>query len=150
MTEGAAGWIPLVAGVIGALAYSVAEYLWFPKKAPTTEASWQITGARTSRFEAYCAACLIAGDEPEWPLPTKRSREEYTSLCLAIRDGQLDDLGTPDDETLAWQFGYLEGGNEERETILDRKSLRLYLRLLNRPIPPFLDGRFDDDAQLAQ
>ena len=136
--------------MIGAFAYIIAEYLWFPKKAPTTEASWQITGARTSLFEAYCAACLIAGDEPEWPLPTKRSREEYTSLCLAIRDGQLDDLGTPDDETLAWQFGHLEGGNEERETILDRKSLRLYLRLRNRPIPPFLDGRFDDDAKLAQ
>ena len=104
--------------------------------------AWKIPGARAKWFKLHEAACLLVEDEPSWPLPTQRSRDEYAVLCDAIRGEKLDD-GEADD-TLSYQYGW----HEEDETVhlleLDRRVLRRYLYRNNRPIPDFLHERFDE------
>ena len=111
--------------------------------------AWRILGARTSWFSLYTAACLLVGDEPDWPLPTERSREEYDALCAAIRAGKLDDDGMAD-ESWAYNYGMHEAGDEVHQMELDRDTLRKYLRCSSRPIPLFLDERFDESGTLRE
>ena len=58
-----------------------------PKEQPEV---WNIPGARTASFKLYEAACLLVGEEPEWPLSTQKSREEYNTLCYTVKTDQLE------------------------------------------------------------
>ncbi len=100
-------------------------------------AAWEISGARTKRFKLYVIACRLSRDEPAWPLPTEDAREEYNSLRGAIRNDQFGD-------ELAREIGFKEGQGREHELEIDRKLLRKYLQAMGRPVPEFLEERFDD------
>ena len=97
------------------------------------------------RFTLYDAACLLAREEPHRPPLLQNlgfaSKEEYDSLVKAIQD---DDLGSD----LAFEAGWLEGAKSSRlhELEIDRAALRKYLSSRKRPIPEFLNERFDDPA----
>ena len=101
--------------------------------------AWQILGARTKWFKLYEAACLLVGDDPVWPLKTKRSIEEYNELCECIRTEKLDDPKCPQGDTLSFQFGHQTKENLEG----DRGTIRQYLYLQNRNIPAFLLEKHD-------
>ena len=98
--------------------------------------------ARTASFKLYEAACLLVGEEPEWPLSTRKSREEYNTLCHAVKTDRLDS----NDDSPAFMFGYVLDNDEVHLLELDRKTLRRYLSFQNRPVPDFLLEKFDEHA----
>ena len=49
----------------------------------------KITGSRTVKFKLHEAACLLVDEEPQWPLPSMRSREEYDGLIKAVESDKL-------------------------------------------------------------
>ena len=108
----------------------------------TGRAAWDTPGARTASFKLYEAACLLVGEEPEWPLSTQTSSEEYNALCHAVKTDQLD---SPEDSP-GFMFGWVLEDDEVHLLELDRKTLRRYLALQNRPAPDFLLEKFDSLA----
>ncbi len=110
-----------------------------PKEQPD---AWKIPEARTASFKLYEAACLLVGEEPEWPLSTRKSREEYNTLCHAVKTDRLDS----NDDSPAFMFGYVLDNDEVHLLELDRKTLRRYLSFQNRPVPDFLLEKFDEHA----
>ena len=130
----------VVAGLLG-LTYPQ----WLPKvisrkekqTKTTKQQPWEVPGARQKHFKLYEAACLLAGEEPAWPLPSQMTRDEYLSLCS---DVQSDKLG----DDLAYSYGWLEGedGEEVYTLKIPRKVLRKYIKSMDRPVPEFLKKRF--------
>ena len=123
----------------------------------------EIPGARTNKFKLYEAACLLVDEEPQWPPPSMRSREEYDGLIKAVESDKLmyltDDYEGnqkpinelhDDSETRLTQIGifihlYENDGGDFFQTIeVDRKSLREYLQSQSSTIPGFLNEDFDD------
>ena len=123
--------------------------------------AWKIPGARQDRFKLYQAACLLVGEEPEWPLTSQLSRDEYRSLVEAVEAFELE-IVIPDSSPIEllkgsgnvtkalqdFELGWRRGA-EDQESIRNvevmRLALRSYLSSISRPIPEFLDERFDPD-----
>ena len=117
------------------------------KQTSTTLQSWEIPGARTQKFKLYEATCYLTGVTPAWPLPAE-ANEEYDQLLKAIEKEELDDKDQPGHDTLSLKVGFLtgdgEGVSDKRHTLeIGRRVLRMYLLSLRRPIPEFLEERFD-------
>ena len=146
-------WLPKAVALFSGLKRGVPKKLQIlvleePQK---KREAWKIVGARRQKFKMYVAACLLAGDESAWPLPTERARDEYAALSKAVRSGRLDGPGEPED-TLSFEFGWREGDEADdhpdttHEINIDRRTLREYLRSIGRSIPEFLEERFDGYA----
>ena len=119
--------------------------------------AWEVPGAPQKRFKLIEAACLLANLEntEQWPLTNQRAKDEYQSLVRSAKEFRLRIL-VPDGGTriigndergqqefyLGWK-GIDEGLEAIRSVEVERQSLRAYLRSESRPIPEFLDERFD-------
>ncbi len=128
-----------------------------------TKDAGKITGSRTVKFKLHEAACLLVDEEPQWPLPSMRSREEYDGLIKAVESDNLmyltnDNEGNQkpinelhdDSETRLILLGllilqYEKDGEDFFQTIeVDRKSLREYIQSQSSTIPGFLNEDPDD------
>ena len=107
-----------------------------PAPKPAKKKAWEVPGSAVEKFMLYEAACMLAGDEPTWPLPTSRSRDQYNLLERAVSN---DELGAD----LAYSLGSFEADNEAHKLQIKRRKLRRYLKARERPIPEFLKKRFD-------
>jgi len=171
MTNGLSGWIPLAAGLVGAGASLAGHWLVDRRRSASSpnlltldisnsttvkpafrqeerkKNPHELLGARTGKFELFRAACLLGGDEPQWPLPTERAKEKYATLIRTIGSQQLDDPEVPTHDTISFDLGWREEDRSGRSTLheleIDRRTLRKYLQLDGRPIPEFLEERFD-------
>ena len=72
---------------------------------PKPRGAWEIPGARTQEFKLHEAACLLVEEEPAWPLPTLKAKDEYNELSKAVRTEQLDGPGKLE-EMLSFKFGW--------------------------------------------
>ena len=130
-------------------------------------------GAPQPRFKLYEAACLLHGLDPLWPLIDQKTKDEYASLIRAAKEYRLkiiplrNGFTTTVGDDKAKQHMALLGEvmnkgvwktlpNGERQVTkpaealrdieVDRKALRGYLESESRPVPEFLNERFDADA----
>ena len=101
-----------------------------------SKSAWEIDAAITRTFMLFDAACLLAGRARVWPLPCPQAEGEYSGLSGAIMSNELGDR-------LAREAVRMRDGGELHKLLIDRESLREYLHLINRPIPQFLQERFD-------
>ncbi len=172
MTDGTSGLVPLIAGIIGVifgpiLVIPITRFLdWRKNSTPKSHhnqerkrEAWEIPGARTQKLKLYELACWLVSDDPQWPLPTKRSEEEYNALLAAIEAGKLDSpLVHENDTTLSYDARFLNRDDVDNPGKLDdngdpiavpgilieRRVIRRYLRSIGRTIPEFMEERFDE------
>lgn len=143
MTSGTSGWTPLIAGLTSIL---LAPFLtvpliklveWWQRKwntdslPPPQRPWWEAPGSLQTQFKLYEAACLLDNQEPAWPVPTLRARDEYCALVSEITSDNLR-------HNLAFEFGSAEFHGKEHELLISHKDLRKHLRSMKRPLPPFL------------
>ncbi len=105
--------------------------------------AWEIPGSTTQIFKLYEAACYLAGVPPKWPLPFE-AREEYDLLLRAFENEKLDHLDPVEHDAPSYSFA---AGFDEHRLKLDRRALLEYLRLEGRPIPEFLEEKFDNGGE---
>ncbi len=105
--------------------------------------AWEIPGSTTQIFKLYEAACYLAGVPPKWPLPFE-AREEYDLLLRAFENEKLDHLDPVEHDAPSYSFA---AGFDEHRLKLDLRALLEYLRLEGRPIPEFLEERFDNGGE---
>lgn len=96
----------------------------------TQKQAWEVPGARTKEFGLKEMAFKFTGEPftDRWVPGT--TNEEFHSLYRFYRRSHLEYPENP---------MYIS-----REIVVDRAFLRRYLNATGRPIPEFLDQRFDD------
>lgn len=118
---------------------------------PQPKPAHELPGASAWDFSLYKIACLLRGVEPTWPLPTQAARDEFNSLCRYIADDKLGeglstDIGYHTSDFPPKITDYTKAKGTIRQILVNRRQVRHYLYSHNRPIPEFLEERFDYDV----
>ena len=157
MTDGLSGWVPLIAGLTGILlgpvlaAPIIVIVRWLKNKSGSPSdperqhaADYILRIKKRQKLKLYEIACWLAGDDAYWPLPSGRACDEYNSLLAEIKDNHQN-------VEYGYEAGFMDGDEEDglpstvHELERDRRIFRKYLRSVGRPIPEFLNERFDED-----
>ena len=117
----------------------------------------QVEDCAARVLNPYKLACWLDRRKPEWPLPSQESNEHYDDIVSALTDdsrfGNELPLGRqsppwahPWAAQVYWEQAMTENGepNNTHEIQLTRSLVRRYLRSITRPLPEFLDEKYDD------
>ena len=107
--------------------------------APAERQAWEIPGARRDEYPIYEAACLLANEPVTWPL-SPRAQGEYEAIMVWRPPVTVH--GSPDTQRAA-VVEWAQLNPDLRFNRITKEELRRYLRAASRPLPAFLDKRFD-------
>ena len=113
---------------------------------PRLREAWEIPGASKQVFTLYEVAGLLHEEVND---PTEKSKlveDDFIYLVKAARAGRLRVM--PEEDTQGQEFDMAwvqaaETAAELREVRVHRKALRELFKSVCRPVPEFLDERFD-------
>ena len=136
------GVIALVCAIVWGLLYIVHRQSLLLAPAPLAPAerqAWEIPGARRDEYPIYEAACLLANEPVTWPL-SPRAQDEYEAIM--VWRPPITVHGSPDTQRAA-VVEWVQLNPDLRFNRITKEELRRYLRAASRPLPAFLDKRFD-------
>ena len=107
--------------------------------APAERQAWEIPGARRDEYPIYEAACLLTDEPVTWPL-SPRAQDEYEAIMVWRPPVTVH--GSPDTQRAA-VVEWVQLNPDLRFNRITKEDLRRYLRNASRPLPAFLNKRFD-------